>query len=89
MVIKDKNMKKLYFLWDYDLTKDQVKAILHGTNETEKLWLISRIMTHAKFDDIWHYLHLKDIVKVFPKLRLPSRIKQNWQRALNVWGYHV
>ena len=78
-----------YFLWDYNLSENQIHTILHGNNEVEKLWIIARIITHAKFDDIWQYLTLEDIVRVFSKLRLPLKSKQNWQRALNVWGYHV
>jgi len=82
-------MNTPYFLWDYDLTKDQIHAILRGDNEVEKLWLTARILTHARFEDIWKYLTLQDIVKIFPKLRLSQKVKQDWQRALNVWGYHV
>lgn len=82
-------MNTPYFLWDYDLSENQIRTILHGDNEVEKSWLIVRIMTHAKFEDIWQYLTLKDIIKVFPKLRLPPKSKQDWQRAINVWGYHV
>lgn len=82
-------MNKPYFLWDYDLTEAQIHDILRGDNEVEKLWLIGRIMTHAKFEDIWQYLSPRDIIKVFPKLRLTPKAKQNWQRALNTWGYHV
>ncbi len=82
-------MAKLYFLWDYDLNKKQVHNILHGKNETEKAWLIARILTHAQFKDIWQYLKVDDIVKTFSKLRLPINTKKAWQRTLNVWGYHV
>jgi hypothetical protein len=82
-------MNTPYFLWDYDLNENQIRTILHGNNEIEKLWLITRIITHAKFEDIWQYLTLEDVVKVFSKLRLRPKSKQDWQRALNVWGYHV
>ncbi len=82
-------MNKLYFLWDYNLNKKQVRNILHSKNDTEKSWLIARILTHAQFKDVWKYLTVSDIIKTFPKLRLPVNIKQAWQRALNVWGYHV
>lgn len=78
-----------YFLWDYDLDKKRIRAILRGNNQTEKLWLMARIMTHAKFEDVWQYLSVEDIVNFFPKLRLPPKTKQNWQYALNIWGYHV
>jgi len=43
----------------------------------------------ARFEDIWRYLTLKDVVEAFPKLRLPSGEKKYWRRALNTWGYHV
>lgn len=82
-------MGKHYFLWDYNLTDDQIHAILSGDNEVEKLWLTARILTHAKFEDVWRYLSLKNIAKTFSKLRLPQKTKQAWQLALNVWGYHV
>lgn len=82
-------MNKLYFLWDYDIDEKQIRAILRGTNEMEKEWLIARLLTHAKFEDVWKYLNTKDIIKAFPKLRLPPRVKQAWQHALTVWGYHV
>lgn len=82
-------MQRPYFLWDYSLTNKQIRAILQGNNDIEKLWLIGRILTHAKFDDVWRYLKVKQIVAVFPKLRLPHQSKQAWQRALIAWGYHV
>ena len=82
-------MSTPYFLWDYNLTEDQIHAILRNNNEIEKLWLTARIMTHAKFEDIWKYLTVSDILKVFPKLRLAPKAKRDWQRSLNVWGYNV
>lgn len=78
-----------YFIWDYDLSEDKIRVILRKGDEPEKLWLIGRILTHARFEDVWQYLTLKDIAEAFPKLRLPSEVKKDWQRALNVWGYHV
>ncbi len=78
-----------YFLWDYDIEEQQVQEILKGENESEKIWLISRILTHAKYEDIWKYLAPEDIVKIFPKLKLSEDTKKNWLRALNTWGYNV
>lgn len=82
-------MNRPYFIWDYDISENQIRAILRGDNETEKLWLTTRLMLHAKFEDIWKYISVEDIVKVFKKLRLPPKIKQSWQHSLDVWGYHV
>lgn len=82
-------MNSLYFLWDYDFNEDKVRAILQGDNETERLWLISRIMTHARYEDVWKYLKVSDIVASFPKLRLKPNTSEAWKHALTVWGYHV
>lgn len=82
-------MNRPYFIWDYDLTEKRIKEILRTGNETEKLWLAGRILTNARFEDVWDYLNVKEIVELFPKLRLRPDIRQAWKRALNVWGYHV
>ncbi len=78
-----------YFLWDYNITQDKVRAILRGNNETERLWLTGRILTHARFEDVWQYLNISDIVLAFPKLRLKPTIASAWRHALIVWGYSV
>lgn len=81
--------KRPYFLWDYDLTEDQVHKILRDDNETERLWLTARILSSANFDDVWKYLTLGQVVESFPKLRMRPVIKDYWRRALTVWGYDV
>lgn len=81
--------KRLYWLWDYDLTGKQVREILAGKNETEKIWMTGRILSSAHFKDVWRYLSIKDILNIFPKLQVRPEVKDNWQQALTVWGYHV
>jgi len=78
-----------YFLWDYDTTESDVRRILQDGSSVEKQWLIARILTSAKFDDVWKYLKVKDVVEHFPYLKMRPQIKANWARALNVWGYAV
>ena len=82
--------KSVYFFWDYDLDEEDVKAILRGTNETEKIWVMSRILQNARWHDIWKYLTLRDIQENFQRLewRLPY-FKELWGHALRVWGYAV
>lgn len=77
--------KSVYFLWDYDLIEKDVKKIVHGKNETEKVWIISRILESAKYDDIWRYLSLNEVRKIYPQLKLKKPIKQAWDYALKVW----
>lgn len=81
--------KRPYFLWDYNLSEADVRRILAGPNETDRRWLIGRIISAAHFRDVWKYIRLADLVREFPHLKVRSEIKRIWQRALNIWGYAV
>jgi len=84
-----KSKKVPYFLWDYDLTEEEVRKILKEGDEFSRLWLMGRILSHARFEDVFKYLTLKDILTVFPKLKMRKEIKKAWERAFSAWGYHV
>ena len=78
-----------YFLWDYNLSEDDVRTILISGGELDKQWLIARILTNARYEDVWKYLTIKDLVLYFSKLRMRPQVKLAWKKALNVWGYEV
>lgn len=81
-----KNTDRPYFIWDYDLTEADVRRILRHGNEVEKIWITSRILESAKFDDVWSYLTFNWVKQIFPKLRLKKPIRNAWAHALDVWG---
>lgn len=74
-----------YFLWDYTLTQDQVKSILASHNETENIWLRSRILESATFSDVWKYMTLQELRHWYPKLKLKKPVKRAWDLALRTW----
>ncbi len=78
-----------YFLWDYNLSEDDVRTILISGGELDKQWLIARILTNARYEDVWKYLTIKDLVLYFSKLRMRPQVKLAWKKALNIWGYEV
>ena len=82
-------MNSLYFLWDYDLTEKDIRRILSSGNETEKIWMMSRILSCARFEDVWKYLKVKEVAGSFSKLRLRPEIKNAWKTAFLTWGYNV
>ena len=71
------------------LDEKQVKSILKSDNEVEKTWLIGRVLTHARYKDVWKYLTIDEIIKYLPYLKIKQETKNAWKNALNVWGYHV
>ncbi|MEK7091261.1 MAG: hypothetical protein AAB887_02010 [Patescibacteria group bacterium] len=74
-----------YFLWDYDLTEGDVRRILSGENQTDKAWILSRILESATFEDVWKYTSLSEIRHMMPILKIKKPIRQVWERALSVW----
>jgi len=76
-----------YFIWDYDLTEEDVHRILQGDNEVEKAWLITRILEYAKWEDIWHYLTVDDVRENFERLRFRwPQDRELWVYALERWS---
>jgi hypothetical protein len=75
-----------YFMWDYDLTEEDVHRILRGDNEVEKAWLITRILEYAKWEDIWRYLTVDDVRENFERLRMKPYQRDLWAYALEVWS---
>lgn len=74
-----------YFLWDYDLTGEQIGEILNGDNEIEKIWILGRILESAKLEDVWKYTNHKQVREMFPKLKLKEPARKAWEHALQVW----
>lgn len=73
--------RRPYFFWDYDLTEEQVRDILRSGNDTEKAWVITRILEYARWDDIWRYLTVDDIRQNFERLRF------RWPQDRELWAY--
>lgn len=84
-----RNSSRPYFLWDYDLTEADVRRIVSSDNETEKRWLMSRLLTHARPEDVWRFTSVRDVARCLAKLKLRPGVREAWEHALTVWGYHV
>jgi hypothetical protein len=82
------NPTRLYFLWDYDLSAQQVHYLLREGAPADKTWLISRILNYARWDDIWRYLSVADIRAHFSQLyfRRPQD-RELWAYALKRWSH--
>ena len=76
-----------YFIWDYDLSEEDVRVILRGDNEYEKVQMMVRIMESAHWEDIWKYLTLAQIKEYWPEIqrRMRKEIREAWSWAFEVW----
>jgi hypothetical protein len=78
-----------YFLWDYDISDEDIRRILRHGSLAEKAWIITRILEYAKWDDIWHYLTVDDIRENLEHLRFRRpQDRELWAYALDRWARH-
>jgi hypothetical protein len=81
--------KRPYFFWDYEITEAQVRDILRGDDETEKAWIITRILEYARWEDIWRYLTVDDVRENFERLKFRwPQDRELWAYALERWTRH-
>jgi hypothetical protein len=78
--------QRLYFFWDYDITEADLRAILQGENEVEKAWAITRLLEAARWEDIWRFITLEDLLANFERLRFRfAHDREMWAYALQHW----
>ena len=86
ITIKAHEQTRPHFLWDYDLTVEQVKTLLKTQSIKQKAWIIARILEHARFQEVFEYITQEEIREALPHLRMNLRRKKNWELALDVWS---
>lgn len=72
------------FLWEYNLTHGEIVEIISGPQK-KRLWLVAKILEHAKWDEVWQYLDVRTIERDLPLLRLSPRTKRHWEDAIRIW----
>jgi hypothetical protein len=76
-----------YFMWVYRYTVGQIKEMLaHGT-DSERIWLIAKIMRDARYSDVWKFITLQDFLNYRERL-MRGRLglqKDFWQFMYSQW----
>jgi hypothetical protein len=87
MSTTDGTRRRLYFFWDYDISDAEIHRILRHGSPEEKAWVITRILEHAKWNDIWRYLTLNDIRQNLDHLCFRrAQDRELWAYALERWA---
>jgi hypothetical protein len=77
-----------YFIWNADLTEEDVRRILAEGSDYSRVQLMSTILQVARFEDIWKYLSPRDVQKWFWQIRWrDADVREHWKHALTLWGY--
>ncbi len=83
-ILREEQRERPSFLWDYDMSEGQVREVLAGPVK-QRLWLVARILEHAKLGEVFQYLTPAQIERDLPMLRLPSKIREHWEYAIRRW----
>ncbi len=77
------------FLWDEPLSRDDLKKLLDGENEEERLYYAAKILREARFEEVWDYLSPAFLASEWEKLRWRlGRKKRFWEFFYATWRKH-
>ena len=77
------------FLWDESLTRDDLRKILAGDNEEERLYYAAKILREARFEEVWNYLSPVFFASHWEKLRSRlGRRRKFWEFLYATWQRH-
>ena len=75
-----------YFLWDDETTHDDLVRALSAGTEAQRAYLIGKIMRQAKPDDVFEYVRLEEIGRLWPSItRYLGQTRAFWTWLLERW----
>jgi hypothetical protein len=85
----DRPESQPYFVWDEPIRVAELRARLRQGDGEERLRWAARILRDARFDDVWRFLTVEDVVRLWPALapRLGRR-RAFWTWMLDRWRAH-
>ena len=75
-----------YFLWDEDVSIDELQGRLHGSNEAERLRLLGKLLREARDIDVWEFVTPEEVARALPSVsyRLGRR-RGFWEFLIEGW----
>lgn len=76
-----------YFNWDVGVTNGTVRAALRSDSIEDRVFWVARIMSEARYDDVWAYLSLdEDVLPLWSRVRPQlGRRRDFWEFLLGCW----
>jgi hypothetical protein len=76
-----------YFNWDAPVTNAEVRRALREGTEDDKVFWMARILTEARYRDVWAYLSLSnDVLPRWERLRPRlGRRRRFWEYLIQGW----
>jgi hypothetical protein len=68
--------RRPYFLWDEDISTDELRARLRGPDENERLRLMAKMLREARDIDVWRFVTPAEVARALPSIR--PRLGRRW-----------
>jgi hypothetical protein len=78
--------RRPYFLWDEDLSIDELRAVLCSGPEEERLRLLGKMLREARDIDVWFFVSPEEVARALPDLgRRLGRRRPFWEFLIRGW----
>jgi len=75
-----------YFLWDEDLSIDELRGRLRGGDEADRLRLLGKLLREARDVDVWEFVSPREVAEALPALgRRLGRRRGFWEFLIEGW----
>lgn len=76
-----------YFLWDMDMTLEEFRREIADPDPGVRAYLVGKIMRQAKPDDVFGFVTVAEIRRLWPLLeRYLGRSRRFWTWLLDCWA---
>lgn len=82
----DRGDARPYFLWDEDVSIDELRQRLHGEDRYERHRLLGKMLREARDIDVWKFVTPQEVAQALPEVahRLGRR-RGFWEFLIEGW----
>jgi hypothetical protein len=78
--------RRPYFLWDEDVTIDELRAALHGADAALRDRLLGKMLREARDSDVWSFVSPNEVAEALPRIgRRLGRRAAFWRFLIEGW----
>jgi hypothetical protein len=78
--------RRPYFLWDEDITIDELRAVLSGADGDARDRLLGKMLREARDIDVWLFVTPEEVARALPGLgRRLGRRRAFWEFLIDGW----
>lgn len=75
-----------YFLWDEDVSIDELRQVLAAEDSPERDRLLGKMLREARDIDVWEFVTPDEVARALPRLaRRVGRRRSFWEFLITGW----